>query len=959
MAQDYYYNGTKLNDWDGTKGVIVSTFQHDSAPETANGTVDVGGGPGRVLRSSWQRAKTISVTGSVHGTDQADFEQRLDSLKALLAVPHGQLTVTNYGTTDYRVACFEEGEAWARTYVNDASTDDGALWDFTNYKIGRRGLRVEAVTGAPKYGLLTRTFDLSGFADTDTIKLWAYIADTTKLTSIALAFVTSGGNEYSKTWTSGFANGWNELTVLRSGLTTTGSPSWLNITSVQLTVTGSAATPAVVTFDDLRITSQTDSRTYEATVDGPVEIPRDHYHSTWVPFSVTFTVPDGRGRSDQYAAVHTPGITTDQQHVPLYLAGSGPQPVALTSTVGSTTPSEVQVYDHYADEFGSYVGRYQTQVATMEATESWTGGSADTTDYKFGTRGRKVTVSGAGTGSAYVTFGGAQDYSALANTELLRCWVKLDTAANVTNIKLRLYTTYATDYYEGTVTTGLANGWNVIEVQKKSLVGTGTPSWASITVAELEVTTSDTVNATFDDLLWVNTLGCTGGTLVLATTGDSAWEVQPVSAYRHALVQAGTYGTALLRGTAIRDGEVLALLRTPSGAGGTIGLIARADSATSPVDIISFTVAPSPTSSSTTSVLALTDSQTFATTTNFVTSTPASPSSIDWVWFRLVVKGGLVQGYYRDVGSDEWTKAVEGSTRHLAAGSWGVYANGRTEVAHLEVIDYAQDRSHALRLLGGPFGTTAYEGVFAIDTATLQAREGPLPGTVLGSFPAFAAGFNDAAVIQPSAAIGTARFRYVPQDSFSWWWGFGNVSNTKVGIRFVTGSQTYIRRRGTFVYLAKSSYALPTADLTARIETESSSAPSGTLVDSNATATVTHDDLVAQVGPGQLLSPLWNGSLEPIEIVWPFDLPVSASTAYWLVLQPNTPHASELQWNTPAQAHTPPYTGDHTIKYYTGAAWAELGADDYSGFVLLAGNYPNATISTPWTVTHAHTPRFH
>ena len=42
----------------------------------------------------------------------------------------------------------------------------------------------------------------------------------------------------------------------------------------------------------------------------------------------------------------------------------------------------------------------------------------------------------------------------------------------------------------------------------------------------------------------------------------------------------------------------------------------------------------------------------------------------------------------------------------------------------------------------------------------------------------------------------------------------------------------------------------------------------------------------------------------------------------------------------------------------THPGWTTPGAGPFTGYVILAGNSPNAVISTPWTVTTAHTPSF-
>jgi len=953
MAQSYTYNGTQINDWDGTKGVIVSTFQHDSSPEVSIIQEAVARANGTALRDARARAKTISVSGSIVGSSQADFEQRVDSLKALFATPQGTLTLSGgYGTVDYRIAVFEEGESWTRSYINDASVADSALWDFTHYKIGRRGLMLEAATGTPKDAIWNSlTLDLSAFASTDTLKLWAYIPDTTKLTSIRLQLATDGSNLYSTTWNSGFSNGWNELTVLRSALTTTGSPSWASIGFIKLTVTGSNASPATVTFDDLRISSTTESRSWQATVSGPIEVRREPFHVNWCPFTLAFTCSDGSATSSLAASVKVTTTTKPQRFLTRYLSGSGPQHLALTSIVGSSIPSEIQVTDHFADEFAVYEDTgassehgYWMPVSTFETTETWSAGSADATNKRVGAQGRKLSPTASTTVTANRTITAA-NYSSLPNTEKAKLWVYVDNGTNFASVDVEYHTTAGVDYYTKNVT-GLVTGWNLLSIAKKDFSVTGSPNWNSIVQLTVKATAngSGTCNVTFDDWRWEDALNCTGGNYTTADAANTTWEIGPFGAYRSALAyfsDSVTPAAAMLTNKPVQDGELIALVRVPST--GAVGIIARSSSATPLSGAQTYVLGRLSPSSATESSVYLADTSNLNVQT--AQGNHAIPSQ-DWVWIRLVCRGSLAQLWTRDVGRDAWVKAAEVPVSVIGSGLWGIYGLTGAQIAHVELIDYATPQVNTLRLLGGPFSTASGEGMLLVDTKTLTAREGPWrPGNVAGSFPALRSGFNEGAVLHPAGIIGTPRFRYVAEDMYGW--HILGAGGDKFAIKVSSGSQTYVRRRGSFLYLAERVGTPPAYPLTVRIETDTAGNPSGTLVDANATLTIPPGAIAAQYA--NTTDP-WNASLVPVELIWPADIPIGASTDYWVVL---VPHASEVDgssWATPYLT-----TGGLPLHVYSPSAWVD---PSLGGYVILATNYPNATVSTPWYDAQAYTPTY-
>jgi hypothetical protein len=372
VAQNYYYNGTQIDTFDGSKGVLVHMLRHDSSADVSLTETDIARANGKSRRNLQTRGKTITLEGTIKSdTTQGDFEQRIDTLKALFLRP-GKLKVTNYGTTEYRVATFEEGEAWTGANVS---------YDFSFFKTGSRGMMLTAGASATVTGSWACTQDLSTVCTTVTninsFTIWAYVPAVANLSQIKVRFTTTAGVDYfESTWTS-FTSGWNALLAsspVGAALTTTGSPSWASITSISITVTATGAGTANITFDDARFVITDDSRTYDVAPSGPLSIPRDHYNVIWVPFSITFSCSDGIASSDLFPRLVTATTTKPQQWVSRYLSGSGKQGIQMRVATGSATPARLIVADHHLDTFGSYANIAAAQ-NVYNTSGTWTLGS--------------------------------------------------------------------------------------------------------------------------------------------------------------------------------------------------------------------------------------------------------------------------------------------------------------------------------------------------------------------------------------------------------------------------------------------------------------------------------------------------------------------------------------------------------------------------------------------------------
>lgn len=143
------------------------------------------------------------------------------------------------------------------------------------------------------------------------------------------------------------------------------------------------------------------------------------------------------------------------------------------------------------------------QAASFEASESWTGGSADTTLFKEGTQGRAVTSSGSLVTASYV-FSQTKNLSAGAYFE---CWVYVPVADINDLVGLAIYVVKdsgSTNYATYTFTSGIAAGWNRLRVNRYDMTTNGTWTSADFSaVAQVRVgvqsKTGTSATVTFDD----------------------------------------------------------------------------------------------------------------------------------------------------------------------------------------------------------------------------------------------------------------------------------------------------------------------------------------------------------------------------------------------------------------------------------------------------------------------------
>jgi hypothetical protein len=121
-----------------------------------------------------------------------------------------------------------------------------------NARLGVDALRLAPATSGTATSALTNLFiDLSGNSGADMFSV-AYYNSNANAANFKVRFKTDASNYYTITVTSP-ATGYQISTVAKSAATVTGTPSWANITSIEVEVVAGAGGAASFDFDGLRI----------------------------------------------------------------------------------------------------------------------------------------------------------------------------------------------------------------------------------------------------------------------------------------------------------------------------------------------------------------------------------------------------------------------------------------------------------------------------------------------------------------------------------------------------------------------------------------------------------------------------------------------------------------------------------------------------------------------------------
>lgn len=145
------------------------------------------------------------------------------------------------------------------------TTEDGTVAANTTagqFIYGSQARKFTATVSSTATARRESALDATTFADgttvasSDLVKFFAYIEDAANVASIRVRFGGDAGatytNYYEATISSGFVDGWQELTIAKSAFVATGAPDWATILKRQYRVTANASGSAVVSLDDVR-----------------------------------------------------------------------------------------------------------------------------------------------------------------------------------------------------------------------------------------------------------------------------------------------------------------------------------------------------------------------------------------------------------------------------------------------------------------------------------------------------------------------------------------------------------------------------------------------------------------------------------------------------------------------------------------------------------------------------------
>lgn len=138
------------------------------------------------------------------------------------------------------------------TFDSDSETWTTGTYQTTNARVGPDSLRLAPAASATSTSTWSDILlDLSGYSNADTFALAMFVGGVAPA-SVAIRFKTDSANYY--TWTIPTpALGYVFLTAAKGTLAATGTPSWANITSIDVVATAAAGGAAAVDFDGLRI----------------------------------------------------------------------------------------------------------------------------------------------------------------------------------------------------------------------------------------------------------------------------------------------------------------------------------------------------------------------------------------------------------------------------------------------------------------------------------------------------------------------------------------------------------------------------------------------------------------------------------------------------------------------------------------------------------------------------------
>ncbi len=138
-------------------------------------------------------------------------------------------------------------EDWVNT-----STLAAATYGTTSTRVGADSMLMAPSSSTTlTYGLKNIALDLSGYSSADTFN-FAFNVGNANTSAIKFRFLTDASNYYDFTLGAQTA-GYKFVEVTKGTATATGTPSWTNITEIQVITTSGAGGASSVEFDSIRI----------------------------------------------------------------------------------------------------------------------------------------------------------------------------------------------------------------------------------------------------------------------------------------------------------------------------------------------------------------------------------------------------------------------------------------------------------------------------------------------------------------------------------------------------------------------------------------------------------------------------------------------------------------------------------------------------------------------------------
>lgn len=173
----------------------------------------------------------------------------------------------------------------------DSATESwpiSAEWITTNARIGKDAIRISPATSATENLTLDGVYiDLLGYSNSDELKL-AYWVSSAFCANVKIKLMSSPSDYYTYTITTP-SSGYHIQTFDKGDFTTTGSPTWASIISVDVSATATAGGAVNVDFDGLRI-EDTDSLNPDYFLVSRAVRPSPLIKDTFAPMDIEYTL---------------------------------------------------------------------------------------------------------------------------------------------------------------------------------------------------------------------------------------------------------------------------------------------------------------------------------------------------------------------------------------------------------------------------------------------------------------------------------------------------------------------------------------------------------------------------------------------------------------------------------------------------------------------------------------------